>query len=132
MINNLFKVKIVVPVYNTEKYISRCIDSILAQTYKNFSLIIIDDGSTDASGNICEEYRKIDSRVIVIHQENRGLSNARNRGIEYPIENDFITFVDSDDIIHPKYLEYMLRAIESTGCKVVVVKHSRFSDDLLK
>lgn len=100
------KISIIVPVYNVEKYINRCIDSILKQTYSNFELILVDDGSTDASGMICEEYI-YDKRVKVIHQQNKGVSAARNTGLEI-FSGEWVTFVDSDDFISNDYLEYML------------------------
>ena len=97
------KVSIIVPFYNSEAYLSRCIDSILAQTYSDFELILVNDGSIDNSGNICEEYAHKDSRIIVIHKENGGTSSARNIGIEKS-RGEYITFVDSDDTIYPNYL----------------------------
>ncbi len=90
------KISIIVPVYNVEKYLKECIESILSQTYKNIEIILIDDGSTDNSGKICDEYLKKDSRVKVIHKENGGLSDARNTGIEIA-SGKYIGFVDSDD-----------------------------------
>ncbi|MBE6318012.1 MAG: glycosyltransferase [Bacteroidales bacterium] len=96
-------VSIIVPVYNTEKYLSRCIDSILAQTFSDFELILVDDGSTDNSGKICDEYAKKDSRIIVIHKENGGASSARNKGLEIA-QGEWITFVDSDDFITNNFI----------------------------
>lgn len=90
------KVSVIVPVYNTEKYLARCIDSILAQTFTDFELILVDDGSTDNSGKICDEYAQKDSRIVVIHKENGGVSSARNKGIDVA-QGDWISFVDSDD-----------------------------------
>ena len=107
------KISVIVPVYKVEQYIRRCVDSILAQTYMDFELILIDDGSPDNCGAICEEYAEKDSRVRVIHRENGGLSVARNTGIEWVLSNsnsEWITFVDSDDWVHKKYLESLLRA----------------------
>lgn len=103
---------VVVPVYKVEPYIHRCIDSILNQTYTAFKLILVDDGSPDNCGAICDEYAKQDSRIHVIHQENGGLSAARNAGIEYAMksgdpEHDWISFIDSDDFVHPRYTEYL-------------------------
>lgn len=92
------KISIIVPVYNTEEYIHRCIDSILAQTFVDFELILVDDGSPDRCGEICDEYALIDSRIKVIHKKNGGLSDARNFGLEVA-EGDYIGFVDSDDWI---------------------------------
>ena len=89
---------IIVPVYNVEKYLARCIDSILAQTFTDFELILVDDGSTDNSGEICDEYAGKDPRIIVIHKENGGVSSARNHGLDIA-RGEYITFVDSDDQI---------------------------------
>lgn len=91
---------IIVPVYNVEQYLPRCIDSILAQTFQNFELILVDDGSKDKSGEICDEYTKKDNRIIVIHQENKGVNTARNAGLDIAT-GSYITFVDSDDWIQP-------------------------------
>jgi glycosyltransferase involved in cell wall biosynthesis len=96
-------ISIIVPVYNTEKYLRRCLDSIVAQTFKDYECIIVDDGSTDGSAAICDEYEKKDSRFKVLHKENEGVSAARNVGIEYA-EGEFITFVDSDDYLSSVYL----------------------------
>ena len=107
------KISIIVPVYKVEKYLDRCVSSILNQTYKCFELILVDDGSPDKCGDMCERYASSDSRIHVIHQENGGLSSARNTGIDYVIQNnesEWITFVDSDDWIHPRYLELLLSA----------------------
>lgn len=100
------KISIIVPVYNVELYINKCINTILNQTFKNFELILIDDGSTDNSGEICDEYLEIDERVRVIHKENTGLSDARNVGINIA-KGDYIGFVDSDDTINPKMYEIL-------------------------
>lgn len=105
------KISVIVPVYKVEQYIHRCIDSIQRQTYFNFELILVDDGSPDNCGEICDEYARRDSRIRVIHQKNGGLSVVRNTGIEYVLANsdaEWLTFIDSDDWIHKKYLEYLL------------------------
>lgn len=96
-------ISIIVPVYNVESYLPMCIDSILSQTFKDFELILIDDGSTDESGKICDKYIKKDPRIKVIHQRNQGLSAARNSGIEIA-KGDFITFIDSDDKVTNNFL----------------------------
>ena len=90
---------VIVPVYKVEKYIAECIESILAQTYTNFRLILVDDGTPDNAGKICDEYAKKDSRITVIHQENAGVTRARARGVEEAHDCEFITFVDGDDTI---------------------------------
>jgi glycosyltransferase involved in cell wall biosynthesis len=96
-------ISVIVPVYNAEKYLHRCIDSILAQTYTDFELLLIDDGSPDNSGAICDEYAAKDSRVRVFHKENGGVSSARNLGLDN-VRGEWITFVDSDDYIHQDFL----------------------------
>lgn len=94
---------IIVPVYGAEKYIAAMIDSVIAQTFTNWEAILVDDGSKDASGEICEEYARKDSRIRVIHKENGGVSSARNEGIKTAL-GDFITFVDADDQLNPSFL----------------------------
>ena len=95
------KISVIVPVYNTEKYLRRCIDSVLAQTYQDFELLLIDDGSKDSSGAICDEYAAKDARVRVFHKENGGVSSARNLGLDNA-RGEWVTFVDSDDYIEKK------------------------------
>lgn len=102
-------ISIVVPVYKVEPYLHECVDSILGQTYGNFELILVDDGSPDRCGAICDTYAEKDSRVKVIHKENGGLSDARNAGIDVA-RGEYITFVDSDDYLHASYLKDMLSA----------------------
>ena len=96
-------ISIIVPVYNVEKYLQRCIESILAQTFADFELLLIDDGSKDKSGDICDEYAATDCRIRVFHKENGGVSSARNLGIEHT-KGEWITFIDSDDWVEPDYL----------------------------
>lgn len=96
-------ISIIVPVYNVENYLKKCIDSIIRQTYKNLEIILVDDGSTDTSGKICDEYAKIDSRIKVIHKFNGGLSSARNVGIEHA-SGSFISFIDSDDWVGDNFI----------------------------
>lgn len=106
-------ISVIVPVYKVEKYINRCVDSILAQTFTDFELILIDDGSPDICGTICEEYAAKDSRIHVIHQKNGGLSAARNAGIDWAFANSdskWLTFIDSDDWVHCRYLEVLYQA----------------------
>lgn len=103
-------ISVVIPVYNVENYLSRCIESVLGQTYKNFELILIDDGSKDNCGKICDKYQKEDSRIIVIHKENGGLSDARNCGVSES-KGKYITFIDSDDYVERDYLEVLYNAI---------------------
>ena len=104
------QISIIVPVYNVEKYLSRCIDSILNQTFDDFELILIDDGSPDHSGSICDDYAKKDNRILVIHKENGGLSDARNAGINIA-SGEYIMFVDSDDYISKDMCEILYQRI---------------------
>ncbi len=112
------KISIIVPVYNSEAYIKRCLDSILAQTYTDFEVICINDGSKDASGKICDVYRERDRRVRVYHIENHGVSYARNYGLSL-MTGSWFCFVDSDDWIEPNYLERMYELAKEKQCEVV-------------
>lgn len=112
-------ISIIVPVYNVENYIRECIDSILAQTISSFELILVDDGSKDESGKICDEYADTDDRIRVIHKENGGLSSARNRGLD-EAKGDYICFVDSDDAVSADYLEKLYAAIKKGNADIVV------------
>ena len=109
-------VSVIIPVYNVAPYLREALDSVVRQTYLNLDIIIVDDGSTDGSEAICEEYRS-DLRVRVIHQENRGLSNARNRGLDLA-EGKYIAFLDSDDAYDPEFAEIMLEAMENADVAV--------------
>ena len=100
-------VSIVVPVYNVMQYLDACMESILNQSYHRIEVILVDDGSTDGSGQKCDYYSRIDSRVIVMHKENGGLSDARNKGIALA-KGDYIMFVDSDDIVSLNIVDYLL------------------------
>ena len=105
-------ISVIVPVYNAEKYVSACIDSILNQTFSDFELLLIDDGSTDSSGAICDEYAKRDNRIRVFHKFNQGQAEARNFAIKQSVA-EWVHFVDSDDIIHPQTLETLLNLVKS-------------------
>lgn len=113
------KISIIIPVYQVEKYIKRCLDSILFQTYSNLEIILIDDGSRDMSGKICDEYAIKDSRVKVLHQDNAGVSVARNKGLDI-CTGDYITFVDSDDFLEPFLYEKMMEKVTEYNCDVVM------------
>lgn len=106
------KISIIVPVYNTELYLRECIDSVLAQTYSDFELILVDDGSTDNSGIICDEYVQKDNRIKVFHELNLGVSSARNKGLKN-ITGEWLLFLDSDDTLHLSALERLNKSIES-------------------
>lgn len=103
---------VIVPVYKVEPYLRRCVDSIRNQTYKNLQIILVDDGSPDNCGAICDEYTKIDGRIIAVHQRNEGLSGARNNGLLFA-KGEYIAFVDSDDWLHPSMYETLVHLIEA-------------------
>lgn len=109
MLNNLY-LSVIIPVYNVELYLNKCLKSVVEQTYKRLEIILVDDGSTDNSGNICDQYAKIDNRIIVIHKENAGVSAARNDGIEHAT-GGYICFIDSDDWIESDYFELAVEYI---------------------
>lgn len=111
-------ISVIVPVYNVEAYLSRCVDSILSQTYQNLEVILMNDGATDLSGAICDGYAKKDSRVKVIHKENGGLSSARNAGLDICL-GDFVAFVDSDDWVEQDAYESMLKLAMELDVKLV-------------
>ncbi len=111
MVSIIPKISVIVPVYKAEKYVHKCVDSILAQTFTDFELLLVDDGSPDRSGEICDEYAAKDSRIKVFHKENGGVSSARNLGINKAIAN-WITFIDADDFIAPSFLENLYHPIE--------------------
>ena len=99
-------ISIVIPVYNVEKYIDRCIVSVVEQTYKNLEIILVDDGTPDDSGKLCDEWAEKDDRIVVYHKPNGGLSDARNYGTERA-NGEFVTYIDSDDYVLPEYVEYL-------------------------
>jgi len=111
------ELSIIVPVYNADKYLDRCIESIIVQSFTNFECILINDGSTDGSSVICDQYRKSDDRIIVIHQENSGVSATRNKGIEMA-RGKYICFVDSDDYLQSNMYEKLFAAINNTNTDV--------------
>lgn len=119
------KIGVIVPVYKVEKYIAECIESILAQTYTNFRLILVDDGTPDNAGKICDEYAKKDSRITVIHQENAGVTRARARGVEEATDCEWITFIDSDDTITIDALEHLI-SYTNEETDIVHARMSRF------
>lgn len=122
-------ISVIVPVYNVEKYLSRCIDSILAQTFTDFELLLINDGSTDNSGRICDEYAKDDNRIKIFHTKNFGVSSARNKGIENAI-GKYISFVDSDDEVFNTYLETLYNHI--VKCDIVFFQNIWINEDQTK
>ncbi len=117
----MIPVTVIIPVYNSESHLRRCIKSILAQTHGDFELILVNDGSTDNSGTVCDEYANSDGRIKVIHQENAGASSARNVGINLS-QGEWIVFVDADDEVTPLYLESLLSGKMSSGCPSLVMQ----------
>jgi len=115
-------VSIIMPVYNTAAYLEESVGSVLAQEHRNWELLMVDDGSTDASGKLCDRLAAGDSRIRVIHQENAGVSAARNRGLE-EAGGDYICFLDSDDLLDPAYLAWFLRKKEESGADYICCGH---------
>lgn len=118
-------VSVVVPVYRVEKYLHRCVDSVLDQTYADWELVLVDDGSPDDCGSICDAYARKDCRIQVIHRENGGLSAARNSALDYLAENSnsrWVYFLDSDDWLHPDTLSVLAAAADESGIPVVIGK----------
>lgn len=125
-------ISVIVPVYKVEEFLSRCVDSILCQSYTDFELILVDDGSPDRCGEMCDDYARQDSRIHVIHQENGGLSAARNSGIDWVFANStsrWLAFVDSDDWVHPDFLRVLYETAEQTLCKISVCDFFRTSGE---
>lgn len=120
-------ISVIIPVYNVEAYLSRCIDSIINNTYGDLEVICVDDGSPDGCGRIIDEYAERDSRVVAIHQENQGVAAARNRGIKAS-RGEYIAFVDSDDWIHPQYFEILVQMIQTQNADVAVCESVTLSE----
>jgi glycosyltransferase involved in cell wall biosynthesis len=121
------KISIIVPVYNIEPYLSNCIESIIHQTYNNYEVILVDDGSTDGCPSICDSYALRYHTIHVIHKKNGGLSDARNVGMSVA-QGKYITFIDGDDYIHPLYIETMIKAVQVTGAEIAVVDFKKVYD----
>lgn len=122
------KLSVTVPVYNVEPYLRRCVDSILSQTYTDFELILVDDGSTDGCPAICDEYARQDGRIRVIHKMNGGLSAARNAGLDIA-QGEYIGFVDSDDYIRPDMYEILIQKAEETGAEIAAIGYTEVDED---
>lgn len=122
------KICVVVPIYNVDRYLVRCLDSIINQTYKNLQIILVDDGSTDKSSKICDEYEKKDNRIEVIHKKNGGLSSARNKGIE-SCKGKYICFIDSDDYIENDMIEYLYNLIKKYSAEISICNMKKFTDN---
>lgn len=117
-------ISVIVPVYNVERYLSRCIDSILAQTYEDLEIILVDDGSTDSSGQICEAYAETDPRIRTLHKQNGGMSDARNAGIQ-AASGEYGTFVDSDDYIAEDCIEYLYEMTSANNAQIAVCGYQK-------
>ena len=120
--NNSILVSVVIPVYNVERYLDRCVKSVIKQTYQNIEIILVDDGSKDNSGKLCDSFSSMDERIKVVHKENGGLGSARNVGIK-SCSGDYICFVDSDDWIALDTIQYCVNLVLSNGTKVDVVEY---------
>lgn len=125
------KISVIIPVYNVEKYLSECLDSVIRQTYANLEIILVDDGSTDTSGVLCDEYAKKDERIKVIHKPNGGLSSARNSGLNV-FSGEYFSFVDSDDVIDKKYIQTLYDNVKRENCNLSVCSYLRFNDDVIE
>lgn len=121
-------ISVIVPIYKVEKYLRRCVDSILNQSYTDFELLLIDDGSPDSCPQICDEYARRDDRVRVFHKPNGGLSDARNYGVER-MKGDYVSFIDSDDYVGPDYLKILMELIGEYQVPVAAVAHLCVFDD---
>lgn len=119
MVNSYPLVTVIIPIYNVEKYLNKCIESVVAQTYSNLEIILINDGSTDDSKNIIEKWTKKDKRIVYIYQKNQGLSAARNSGLDVA-RGDWIAFVDSDDFISKNYIQEMIQVATSDMTDLVI------------
>ena len=121
-------VSVIVPVYNVERYLKKCIDSILVQTYRQLEILLIDDGSTDRSGQLCDELKNTDSRICVLHKENGGQAEARNLGIKHA-KGDYIMFVDADDWIQENMIEILLNCVHSEKADMVCCGYRSIGED---
>ncbi len=121
-------ITVILPVYNVSQYLYRCIKSVINQTYKNIEIILVDDGSTDESGCICDEFANLDQRIKVIHKENGGLSDARNAGIEIA-KGEYLTFIDSDDYVDEDYVEYLYHLVCDNQALMSICSHTVVYDN---
>lgn len=122
------RISIITAAYNVEEYLEDCLDSILAQTFSDFELILIDDGSTDTTGQICDDYASKDNRIRVFHQGNVGVSDTWNKGVEL-VRGKYVGFVDSDDLIHPQMYGLLYKAITETNSDIAYCNYQKFSGD---
>lgn len=124
------KISIIIPVFRAEKFINRCLDSLIAQTFTDFEVILVNDGSPDRSGEICEKYAARDKRFVVLHQENTGQATAKNHALNWFYQNsdsEWLSFIDSDDWVHPQYLEGMWKAKEEFGTDIAACRFVELS-----
>ena len=112
-------ISIIIPVFNVERYLERCVESVLGQTYRHLEIFLVDDGSTDSSGEICEHLKKKDARIKVIHKINGGLSDARNAALDI-VRGEWITFIDSDDWVEKKYVECLYEKAVKTNSQISI------------
>lgn len=124
-------ISIIVPIYNVKDYLCECIDSILNQTYTDLEILLVDDGSTDGSGEICDRYKTLDSRIQVLHKKNGGLADARNAGIKIATGR-YIGFVDSDDYIHPRMYELLYDSCERNQAEIAMCKFQTFENTVVE
>ncbi len=122
------KISVIVPIYNVEKYLKKCLDSILEQTFKEYELILVDDGSTDASGFIADDYATKDDRIIIIHKTNGGLSDARNYGLD-KATGEYLAFIDSDDWVEKTYLEALYSLVMNYEADIAICDYKRNNGD---
>lgn len=122
------KISVIVPMYNVEKYIAKCLESVMGQTYENIEIIVIDDGSTDGSLDICNSYAQKDSRLTVVHQDNKGVSAARNKGLELAT-GDYIGFVDSDDYLEPEMYSILMNLMKENDAEITACAYRKVSPD---
>ena len=127
MESNKNLISVIVPVFNVEAYLARCLDCILNQTYSDYEMLLIDDGSTDSSGKICDDYSRRDPRIKVFHKKNGGVSSARNIGLRNAV-GGCVVFVDSDDFIHPQYLETLYNAYVSEKADIVICDYEKIKE----
>ena len=125
------KISVIITIYNSEKYLEECIESIINQTYKNLQIILVDNGSSDKSGEICEAYSKKDERIVVIHKEHGGISSGRNKGLEIA-DGEYVSFVDSDDVVLNDMYETLLDSILIKDSDIAICKAKRMYQDLIE
>ena len=126
--NNVSLLSVIVPVYKVEQYLEKCVDSILGQTFKNIEIILVDDGSPDNSGVICDEYAKKDHRIEVIHKSNGGVSNARNVAIEQA-NGEYLMFIDSDDIVSDDLCKVLFEMLKNNNADISICNATHIFDD---